>query len=65
VETNFNSILDYSYMNNTKIVFQIYVHNLLSYIYNILKWDPLPNDSSETAMLHGLILIIMGTNGRD
>jgi len=63
--TDLNSIFDYAYIDNTKKLFQKYICDLLSNINNKLEWDPLPNEGTQTAMLRGLILIQMGTNGHN
>jgi hypothetical protein len=63
--TDLNSIFDYAYIDNTKKLFQIYICDLLSNIYNKLEWDPLPNEGTHSAMLRGLILIQMGINGHN
>jgi hypothetical protein len=61
--TELNSIFDYAYLNNTKILYQSYVSDLLSNIYNKLEWDPSPNEGSQITMLRSLILTHMGING--
>jgi hypothetical protein len=61
--TELSSIFDYAHLNNTKILYQSYVCNLLSHLSNKLKWDSLPNESSQTTMLRSLILTHMGING--
>jgi hypothetical protein len=63
--TDLNSIFDYANINNTKKLFQKYVCDLLSNIYNKLEWDPLPNEGLQAAMLRDLILIQMGINGHN
>jgi hypothetical protein len=60
-----NSIFDHASIDNTKILFQRYICNLLSNIYAKLGWNPSPNEDSETNMLRSLILIQMGINGYD
>jgi len=61
--TELSSIFDYAYLNNTKVLYQSYICDLLSNIYEKLKWDPLPNESSQTTILRSLILTHMGING--
>jgi len=61
--TELSSIFDYAYLNNTKILYQSFICNLLSNIYDKLKWDPLPNEGSQATILRSLILTHMGING--
>ncbi len=60
--TELSSIFDYAYLNNTKILYQSYVIDLLSNIYDKLKWNPLPNEGSQATMLRSLILTHLGIN---
>jgi adenosine deaminase len=61
--TELSSIFDHAHLNNTKHLYQSYVLDLLSNIFNTLEWDPLPDESSQTTMLRSLILTHMGING--
>jgi hypothetical protein len=60
-----NSIFDYAYLNNTKILYQSYVCDLLSNIHDQLKWDSSPNEGSQSTMLRSLILTHLGINGHN
>ncbi|CAF1131754.1 unnamed protein product [Adineta steineri] len=63
--TELSSIFEYAQLNNTKILYQSYVCDLLSNIYNKIGWDALPNEDSQIPMLRSLILIYMGINAYD
>ena len=57
-----NSIFNYAALETTKKLYQAFICDLLSHIYNKLEWDPLPNEGLQAAMLRGHILIQMGVN---
>lgn len=52
-----SSIFNYATLETTTKLFQAFVCDLLSNIYNKLEWDPLPNEGHQAAMLRGYVLI--------
>ncbi|CAF5210862.1 unnamed protein product, partial [Rotaria magnacalcarata] len=63
--SDLGSIFEYAYLNNTKLLYQSYVCDLLLNIYNKLTWDSLPNESSQAIILRSIILLNMGVNEHD
>lgn len=61
--TELNSIFDYAYLNDTKKLYQSYVCDLLSNIYQELQWNSSKHESSQTTILRSTILTHMGING--
>ena len=61
--TELGSIFDYATLNNTKVLYQEYVRDLLSDIVYRLQWDPLPKEHPQAPILRSLVLTHMGING--
>lgn len=63
--TELNSLFNFGALETTKKRFQQFICDLLLPIYSRLEWDPLPNEGSQAAMLRGLVLVQLGSNGHN